>query len=108
MGGLDGHLLFCSAWAGTDFQPCGFGFRANEHGILLLEKPIFMRHRIVVEIFSGSAGIAAACRQSGLHVADPWDILYGPRFDLLVPKQQRKLLRLLESGLVYFAWCRTP
>ena len=85
MGGLT-CTLFSSAWVGTDFQPCGSGTQANEHGVLFLEKPIFMRNRIVVEIFSGSAGVTAARRQSGLSVAGPWDILYGPQFDLLVPK----------------------
>ena len=79
--GLTG-TLFSSAWTGTEYQPCDFGSRANEHGVLSLEKPIFTRHRILVETFSGSAGITAACRQSGLHVADPWDISYGPQLDL--------------------------
>ena len=105
--GLTGSI-FCSAWVGTDFQPCDSGTRVNQHGVLSLEKPIFMRHRIVLEVFSGVAGITAACRQSGLEVADPWDILYGPQFNLMVDKHQRKLFRILESGHVYMIWFGTP
>ena len=67
-----------------------------------------MRNRIIVEIFAGVGGITASCRRAGLNVAEPWDILYGPQFDLLCEKQQKKLLRLLSSGHVYLVWFGTP
>ena len=56
---------------------------------------------LFLEVFAGSARLTAAFRANPTFkdkVADPWDIIYGKMYDLLVEANLRKLLNLLASG----------
>ena len=83
--GLTG-TRFGSAWIDTHSQPCDPGTRLNEHGILSIGRPVSYRGRLVLEIFAGVGSFSAAFRQSGLDVSEPWDIVYGVKFDLTTRK----------------------
>ena len=63
---------------------------------------------LVVEVFAGSARVTAAWKLKGLKVADPWDTLYGVRFDLTEARSVRRLFNLLSSGHVCIVWWGTP
>ena len=105
--GLTG-TLFASAWIGTLHQPCDPGTRPDEHGILHIDRPLFMEPRLVVEVYAGEAGVSFECRALGLEVEEPWDIRYGIRYDLTIPKNRKRLMRLLGSGHVLLVWWGTP
>ncbi len=105
-GAYDIHLK--PAWVDTHHQPGDEGTRANAEGKLRIGQPMWMCAFLFVEVFAGSARVTSAARSCGIKTLDPWDILYGTMYDLLRPKNVRKLLRILSSGHVFFAWWGTP
>ena len=81
-------------------------------GRLRLERPIWIVASFFIEIFAGGARMTTAARDCSAFgpelVMEPWDIIYGARYNLLVPANARKLFRIIESGLVRLAWWGTP
>ena len=66
---------------------------------------------LFLEVFAGSARMTAAFRAHPHfrdRVSDPWDMIYGEMFDLLVETNLRKLLNLLASGHIAGTWLGTP
>ena len=70
-----------------------------------------MKRRLFVDIYAGCAGITFECKRRkrlGVETEPPWDIEYGVRYDLTIPKNRRRLMNLLGSGLVLVVWWGTP
>ena len=103
-----GDVRFSTSWVDTHHMPADAGTRPDAQGFLRIGRPLWMAARLVVEIFAGVAVITSQCAEAGVPIADPWDVLYGPRWDLLVPKNVKKLFALLSSGHVLLAWWGTP
>ena len=57
-----------------------------------------------IELFAGSARLTTTCRWMGLHMLDPWDLLYGPASDIF----SSTLDTLLETSNLYWAWLSPP
>ena len=72
-----------------------------------MPRPIFLCAYLILEIFAGTAKLTSAARRCDLN-CDPWDILLGPKFDLLVPRNVRRLLNLVRSRHVVIIWLGTP
>ncbi len=62
---------------------------------------------MIIEIFAGTARITSHARMHEAFgndgVLDPWDILYGARYNLLDRRCCGKLFRILDSGHVLLA-----
>ena len=94
--GLTG-MIFASAWVDTLRQPCDPGTRPDLKGALNISCPQYMKRRLFVEIYAGCAGITFECKRLGVETESSWDIEYGVRYDLTIPTNRRRLMRLLGS-----------
>ena len=101
-------MIFASVWVDTLRQPCDPGTRPDLKGALNISCPQYMKRRLFVEIYAVCAGITFECKRLGVETESPWDIEYGVRYDLTIPKNRRRLMRLLGSGLVLVVWWGTP
>ena len=66
-----------------------------------------MKGRYVADLFSGSGGVAEACRAEGC-AAREWDVLHGPCGDLTRKDNLRGLRQNAKSGRVSAAMLGPP
>ena len=56
-------LVLCSAWADARHQPADGGTRPDASGRLPLNRPLWVRANLVVEVFAGTARLTTAARE---------------------------------------------
>ena len=101
----------CVAWTDTHHQPGDGGTRPDEKGRLSLERPTWVCAKLLVEIFSGSARLTSAAHAHEFfrdRTAEPWDVINGEQFNLMIRGNFKRLLSFLASGHVVFGWLGTP
>lgn len=106
-----GDLSWHAAWADTTHQPSDSGTRPDSVGKLHIARPLWLAAQLFLEVFAGTARVTAAFRRTDRfreRTLDPWDVLYGSKYDLLVPNNVRRLLSLIASGHVEGVWLGTP
>ena len=76
-------VILCPGWVDTLHQPGDGGTRPDRFGRLVLERPIWVKANMFLEIFAGEGVMTASARLHpyyGDRVGEPWDIIYdkGP------------------------------
>ena len=64
--------------------------------------------QMMLEIFSGSMNLSRACKNRNLFVLASMDIKQGTHFDLTLKNIQNEVIRVIESGLVFYVHFSPP
>ena len=67
-----------------------------------------IHRRYFLEIFFGGGRLSQSCRDAGVPVLEPLDLLNGPHCDLRRRATQRLVLQWIKSGLIRFVHLGTP